>query len=111
MGTRNGRILNMPYPVETNDSPMMLFRQHTAAELADVWIDQFDEMLEQSRKGHALVCPFVLHAFVLGQPFRLRQLRRALRHILAHRNEIWLTRPGNIAQHIAGLPAGVVPGS
>ena len=81
--TRKGRILNMPYPVETNDSPMMINRLHTAEELSKIWIDQFDEMLEQSRKGQSLVCPFVLHTFILGQPFRLRQLRRAMEHILA----------------------------
>jgi peptidoglycan/xylan/chitin deacetylase (PgdA/CDA1 family) len=112
MRTRNGRILNMPYPIETNDSPMIVNRHHTADELARIWIDQFDEMLEQARKGpHALVCPFVLHTFILGQPFRLRQLRRVMQHILAHRDEIWLTRPGEIARHVEALPAGVVPGS
>jgi len=111
MRTRGGRILNMPYPVETNDSPMMVFRHHTAHQLAEVWIDQFDEMLEQSRKGQALVCPFVLHTFILGQPFRLRQLRRVMKHILAHRDEIWLTQPGHIAAHVQALPSGIVPGS
>jgi allantoinase len=110
MRTRQGRILNMPYPVETNDSPMMINRLHTATELADTWIDQFDEMLAQSRKGQPLVCPFVLHTFILGQPFRMRQLRRAIAHILKHRDEIWLTQPGQIAAHVAGLPAGTVPG-
>jgi len=111
MRTRRGRILNMPYPIETNDSPMLVFRQHTAEELARVWIDQFDEMLGQARKGQPLVCPFVLHTFILGQPFRLRQLRRVIQHILAHSDEIWLTQPGRIAEHIAALPAGTVPGS
>ena len=83
MRTRKGRILNMPYPIETNDSPFVVNRHHTAAELARDLIDQFDEMLEQSRSGPALVCPFALHTFILGQPFRLRQLRRAMQHILA----------------------------
>jgi peptidoglycan/xylan/chitin deacetylase (PgdA/CDA1 family) len=111
MRTRKGRILNMPYPIETNDSPMVVNRHHTADELARVWIDQFDEMLDQARKGpHALVCPFVLHTFILGQPFRLRQLRRVMQHILAHRDEIWLTQPGHIATHVAALPPGTVPG-
>ncbi|MBS0244360.1 MAG: hypothetical protein JSS20_19490 [Proteobacteria bacterium] len=86
-------------------------RQHTAHELAATWIDQFDEMLEQSRRGQSLVCPFVLHTFILGQPFRLRQLRRVLLHMLKHRDEVWFTRPGEIAAHVAALPAGVVPGS
>jgi hypothetical protein len=51
------------------------------------------------------------HDRYLGQPFRLRQLRRAMQHILAHRDEIWLTQPGRIAEHVAALPAGTVPGS
>ena len=110
MRTRKGRILNMPYPIETNDSPMMVFRMHTASELAETWIDQFDEMLAQSERGQSLVCPFVLHTFVLGQPFRLRQLRRVMQHILKHRDRIWLTQPGEIARHVQQLPAGTVPG-
>lgn len=113
MRTRSGgRILNMPYPIETNDSPTIVNRHHTAEQVMNLWIDQFDEMLEQSRKGpHALVCPFVLHTFILGQPFRLRHLRRMLSHVLAHRDEIWLTHPGDIARHIQSLPDGIVPGS
>ena len=112
MRTRKGRILNMPYPVETNDSPMMVFRQHTAAQLAETWIDQFDEMLAQTEHdGHPLVCPFVLHTFVLGQPFRMRQLRRVMQHIMKQRDRIWLTHPHRIAEHIQKLPAGTVPGS
>jgi peptidoglycan/xylan/chitin deacetylase (PgdA/CDA1 family) len=110
MRTRKGRILNMPYPIETNDSPMMVFRMHTASELAETWVDQFDEMLAQAQRGQSLVCPFVLHTFVLGQPFRLRQLRRVMQHILKHRERIWLTQPGEIARHIQQLPAGTVPG-
>jgi hypothetical protein len=101
----------MPYPIEINDSPTLVMRQHTAADLMDMWIDQFDEMLEQTGRGQTLVCPFVLHTFLLGQPFRLRQLRRAMQHILAHRDRIWLTQPGEIARHIQSLPAGTVPGS
>ncbi len=110
MRTRNGRILNMPYPIEINDSPTLVMRQHTAVELMDMWIDQFDEMLEQSERGQSLVCPFVLHTFLLGQPFRIRQLRRAMQHILRHRDRIWLTQPGAIASHVKSLPAGTVPG-
>ena len=111
MRTRKGRILNMPYPVETNDSPAMINRLHTAEELSKIWIDQFDEMLEQSRKGQSLVCPFVLHTFILGQPFRLRQLRRAMEHILRHSDEIWVTQPAQIAEHVRALPGGTVPGA
>jgi hypothetical protein len=49
---------------------------------------------------------------VVGQPYRLRSLRRALKHIAEHpsRDKVWFTRPGEIYQHCASLPAGTIPG-
>jgi hypothetical protein len=76
----------------------------------DNLIDQFDEMLEESAK-RPLVMSIVLHSFILGQPYRLRQLRRVMQHILSHRDQIWVAKPGEIYNHINSLPDGVVPGS
>jgi len=107
--TRSGPILEIPYPLEVNDSPAMLARRHTAREFKEMVIDQFDEMLEQSRK-QPLVCGIVLHSFIAGQPFRLRPLREAIKHILGHREDIWLTTPGEIATYCMSLPKGTIPG-
>ncbi len=110
MKTRGAPILAMPYPVELNDNRAIVLHKMTPAQFADAIIDNFDEMLEQSAR-QPLVFPISLHTFVVGQPFRLRQLRRALKHITAQREKIWLTRPGDICRHIEGLPPGIVPGS
>ncbi len=110
MATRSGPILSLPYSIELNDSPAVVFRHHTGREFADMITDQFDEMLAQSAR-RPLVCSIVLHTFVVGQPFRLRPLRDALRHILSQRDKVWITKPGEIADHVASLPRGVVPGS
>jgi allantoinase len=107
MKTRTGRILSVPYSIELNDSPAQVFRHHTGREFEEMIIDHFDEMLVQSRK-YPLVFTIVLHPFVIGQPFRLHALRRALTRILEHRDELWLTTPGGIADHIASLPEGTV---
>ena len=107
MKTRTGRILSVPYSIELNDSPAQVFRHHTGREFEEMIIDHFDEMLVQSRK-YPLVFNIVLHPFVIGQPFRLHALRRALTRILEHRDELWLTTPGGIADHIASLPEGTV---
>ena len=56
-------------------------------------IDQFDEMLEQSRE-QPLVMGIALHAMIVGQPFRVRQLRRAFAHLAQHREAVWLTTAG-----------------
>ena len=108
MKTRAGPILSVPYSIELNDSPAQVFRHHTGRQFEEMIIDHFDEMLVQSRK-YPLVFNIVLHPFVIGQPFRLHALRRALARILEHREELWLTTPGGIADHIASLPEGTVP--
>lgn len=108
MRTRRGRILAMPYPVECNDNRAIVWFRYTSAEFADMLIDQFDEMLEQSA-GQPLVCPISLHPFVVGRPYRIRELRRAFEHILRHRDRIWLTRPGDICRHVESLPSSTVP--
>ena len=110
--TRGGKILSMPYPVEANDNRGIVWYRYTSSEFTDMLIDNFDEMLEQTqRDGHPLVCPISLHPFVVGRPYRIRQLRRALEHILKYKDRIWLTRPGDICQHIENLPEGTVPTS
>ncbi len=109
MRTDHGPILSIPYSHDLNDTIEMVTRRLPSREFCANLIDQFDEMLEESRR-RPLVMPIVLHSFVLGQPYRLRQFRRVIEHILKHRDEIWLTRPQDICTYIEGLPVGTVPG-
>jgi peptidoglycan/xylan/chitin deacetylase (PgdA/CDA1 family) len=110
MRTRSGPILSVPYSVELNDSPALVMRHHTGREFAEMIEDQFEEMLAQSAK-RPLVMSVVLHPFILGQPHRLRPLRRALSRILEHRADLWITRPGELADFCSTLLPGIVPGS
>ncbi len=103
------RILAVPYPQEVNDIPAIAARKGGGEEFADMIVDTFDEMLEQAKDG-PLVLGIALHAYLVGQPHRLRHLRRALAHISAYREQVWITTSGAIALHCAGLPAGTVPG-
>lgn len=108
--TPDGDILSIPYPIELNDQPLIIFRRNTAEEFADMIIDGFDEQLAYSAK-HPLVFAVSLHTFIMGQPFRLRHLRRALEHLLRWRDEIWLARPRDIAAYYRNLPANVQTGA
>ncbi len=62
MKTRGGRIRAMPYPIEVNDTRAIVWYRHSADEFADMIVDQFDEMLEQSRNQpcdrHVTARPF-----------------------------------------------------
>lgn len=102
MQTRAGPILSVPYSIEVNDSPVMVFRQEGSGNFERMMIDQFEEMKLQSVK-YPIVCTVVLHPFVIGQPYRLRALRRALAHIVAVREDVWITTPGAVARHYAEL--------
>jgi allantoinase len=109
MKTRAGRILSVPYPQEINDIPAIAARRASASDFADMIIDNFDEMLAQS-SAQPLVMGIALHPYIMGQPFRLRHLRRALRHIADCGDErVWLTTAGAISDHIHGLPDGFIP--
>ena len=108
--TRHGPILSVPYAHDLNDSLECVSRRTPSQLFCENLIDQFDELLEESVR-RPLVMPIVLHSFILGQPYRLRQFRRVIEHIMRHREQIWLTRPGAICDYIESLPAGIVPGS
>jgi allantoinase len=101
MRTRTGQALwSVPYPQELNDIPMIIGRQMNGKDFADMIIDNFDEMQLQA-KAQALVMGIALHPYIVGQPYRLRHLRRALEHITRARDAgtIWLSTPGAICKH------------
>lgn len=104
-----GRILAVPYPQEVNDIPAIVGRKIGGDAFADMIVDTFDEMLEQSADG-PLVMGIALHAYLVGQPHRLRHLRRALKHIGATREKVWIATAGAVAKHCRALPRGIVPG-
>ncbi len=97
-----GPVLAIPYALELNDSSTIIGRQATAAEFADMIVDEFDELLE-APGDHPIVMSIVLHSFISGVPFRLRPLTRALRHISQRSDNVWLTQPRHIYQAFTAL--------
>ena len=100
------RLWAVPYPQELNDIPMIVARQMDAKDFAQMVIDNFDEMLEQART-QPLVMGLALHPYIVGQPYRLRHLRRALQHVAAARDarrRCGSRTPGAICAHVARWP-------
>ena len=115
MQTRSGQPLwSIPYPQEVNDIPMIMARQMDGRDFADLITDNFEEMRAQAngqppQPPQPLVMGIALHPYIIGQPYRLRHLRRALQAIAKARDagDIWVTTPGAICRHVAGLTAAV----
>lgn len=100
MRTDHGALWSIPYPQELNDIPMIVARQMSGPDFADMIVDQFDEMLMQSAQ-QPLVMGIALHPYLVGQPHRLKHLRRALSHLTqAATSDVWWTTPGRIALHM-----------
>ncbi|WP_231949332.1 polysaccharide deacetylase family protein [Herminiimonas arsenitoxidans] len=103
MNTRSGKSLwSLPYPQEVNDIPMIIARQMDGKDFAQLIVDNFDEMLEQS-KQQPLVMGIALHPYLIGQPYRLRHLRAALTHLTRARDQVWFTTPGAICDYVDTL--------
>jgi allantoinase len=103
--TDNGPILTVPYPaMELNDLPAYINRGASDADFETMMVDAFDEQLQDS-KSYPLVYCASLHTFLSGQPHRIHKLRQVLQHIAAHRDEVWFTTPGRIAEHVQQMPA------
>ncbi len=110
--TRAGPLLSVPYPFELNDASVLVARDHTGKHFADMIVDQFEEMLEQS-EAQPLVFSVSLHGFIVGQPFRLRPLRQAFKHCVEHKHadRVWFTRAHALYDYCTTLPKGTIPGS
>src|SRR5262249_51329435 len=110
--TRAGTLLSVPYPMELNGAGSQAHRDHTGREFAEMIVDQFEEMLEQSER-QPLVFALALHGFIVGQPFRLRPVRQAIKHCVEHKHKhrVWYTRGADIAKYCFSLPKGLIPGS
>jgi peptidoglycan/xylan/chitin deacetylase (PgdA/CDA1 family) len=111
MSTRAGPLLAMPYPQEVNDIPAIAGRKDSSELFASTILDDFHERLHQVADGLPQVMGIALHPYIIGQPHRMRHLRRALSEIAAHHDRIWITTAGAIFDHVASLPPGTIPGS
>ncbi len=101
MRTRGRQPLwSVPYPQELNDIPMIMARQMDMAAFAQMVVDNLDEMLLQSR-SQPLVMGIALHPYIVGQPYRLKHLRRALQAVCVARDAgtVWVSTPGAICAH------------
>jgi peptidoglycan/xylan/chitin deacetylase (PgdA/CDA1 family) len=102
LNTATKPLLAIPYGLEINDSTSIVGRQASAAEFADMIVDEFDELVDAAEQ-QPLVMSIVIHSFISGVPFRLRQLTRALQHLRAGKDQAWFTQPRHIHRAFLAL--------
>lgn len=112
LNVAGGSLLAIPYALELNDSSSIVGRGASATEFAEMIVDEFDELLVAA-DAQPLVMSIVVHSFISGAPFRLKQLTRALRHLAGHGDDAWFTQPRHIHDAFASMrsPDGSAEGA
>lgn len=94
--TRHGDLISVPYPQEVNDIPTIVPNRADITAFCTMIEAQFEELLERSEAG-LQVMGIALHPYIVGQPFRFYHLKKTLARLMEHRDDVWLTTPGQIA--------------
>lgn len=96
MRVRSGRMIAVPYQQGINDISTLLHFHHTPEQYCRMVCDQFDTLYgEGAASGRVMALP--LHPFVIGLPFRIKYLDRALEYICSHEG-VWRATGWEIAQ-------------
>lgn len=74
------KVYSIPYPVETNDIPIMILQQHSSEEFAKRCIDQFDRLYEESAEITRIM-GISMHTYVSGAPHRYKYVEQVYKHI------------------------------
>jgi peptidoglycan/xylan/chitin deacetylase (PgdA/CDA1 family) len=96
--TRTGKLLSVPYALETNDVITYAVQGMDPWRYADMVKRHFDQLLEEGARSGTVMC-IPLHAYLVAHPNRIRAFDDALKHIDAHKADVWTTTGAEIAQH------------
>jgi allantoinase len=95
MRVKSGRMIVVPYELGVNDIRVFNRENHTAEQYYRMVCDHFDTLYRDSASGGRVLC-LPLHPFVIGLPFRITYLEKALDYICSH-DGVWRTTGWDIA--------------
>jgi allantoinase len=97
MRVKSGRMIAVPYQQGLNDIRVIFQGGHTPKDWCQMVCDQFDTLYaEGATNGRVMTLP--LHPFVIGLPFRVKYLDKALDYICSH-EAVWKTTGSEIADY------------
>lgn len=96
--TTTGKLVSMPYSLEVNDVITYSVQGWSPQRYTDLLIRHFDQLLKEGEESGTVMC-IPLHAYLVGQPHRIRIFEEALKHIAAHSDDVWFTTGAEIAEY------------
>jgi peptidoglycan/xylan/chitin deacetylase (PgdA/CDA1 family) len=95
MRTKAGPITAMPHPPDVDDFFILVQNHLSEDDFTHTLTDQFDLLWDEAATQGGRVMAISLHPWVIGQPYRISALEKALKHILARRG-VWAATGGEI---------------
>ena len=92
MRVKSGRMIVVPYELGVNDIRVFIRENHTPEQYYRMVCDHFDTLYKDSESGGRVLC-LPLHPFVIGLPFRIKYLDKALDYMCSHEG-VWRTTGG-----------------
>ncbi|HXY99183.1 MAG TPA: polysaccharide deacetylase family protein [Stellaceae bacterium] len=88
MRTASRAIHAMPLPNDIEDYTILIQNRHSEDEFTQEIRDQFDLLRREAASQGGRILALALHPWVIGQPYRIGALERALDHVMAS-GEVW----------------------
>lgn len=95
--TRTGRLISIPYSLELNDHIAFNVQHVTPRRYVEVIKACFDRLYAEGAESGTVMC-IPLHAYLIGQPYRLDPFIEALEYVTGH-DGVWVTTGREIAEH------------
>ena len=95
--TKTGRFISVPYSLEMNDSIIFINQQSPPRRYVEILKANFDRLYAEGAESGTVMC-IPLHAFLIGQPYRLEPFEEVFEYITGH-DGVWVTTGREIAEH------------
>ena len=95
MRTKSGPLYAMPHNPDIDDYTIIIQNHHSEDEFTEQLIDQFNFLYDEAGREGGRIMAMSLHPWIIGQPYRMRALERALDVMLA-REGVWCATGGEI---------------
>lgn len=97
MQTRGGDLVAMPHTHEIEDRNFIMTLGHPEAAYTDMLIATFDTVYEEARTHGGRILHLGLTPYVIGLPFRIKALEKAL-HYFAQKSGVWSATSAEILE-------------
>jgi allantoinase len=88
METVSGALYTMPLPNDIDDHTLLIQSHHSEDQYTQQICDQFDVLHDEAAREGGRILALSLHPWVIGQPYRIGALERALTHVMS-RGDVW----------------------